>query len=477
MHQMMISVISAALLLPQMALAEPASNLLAIRGATLIDGTGRTPLKDAVVVIGNGKVECVGIVDDCPHAQGLPTLDARDRWVIPGLIDSHIHWQIWYEAELESDGSAKESGPYNRLSPETAARAARIYLANGITTVIDTGGEPWIKSEQRQVLDALVQSGKPTPRLLYSGWVNRKSVDASEPADAAALTKRLLEAGADGIKIRNGLSVDEYQAIVAEAEKFDRPVYGHTYYQQGTKFIDYTAEAAKAGVDGVFHVLGISPVTPENTPSFADIPLEDWQTWWLAGAELWLHTTDASMDELIAVMTGNQTWLQPTLVTEQTLIDPGYFREDSAWKWSPSTWEEMHDGSPQLVGEDLATYQRAYQKMQEFVRRFHEAGGMLVAGTDGIPVPGFGLQEELRLLVETGIPPMAVLQSATLNAAKAWRRSHEFGTLEPGKSADLVILEGDPLADIKQTANIWRVVRNGVVHVPTELLAESVEVE
>jgi imidazolonepropionase-like amidohydrolase len=133
----------------------------------------------------------------------------------------------------------------------------------------------------------------------------------------------------------------------------------------------------------------------------------------------------------------------------------------------------MHFGTPEYAGDDLATYQRAYRQMQEFVRRFHEAGGVLVAGTDGLPIPGFGMQEELRLLVEAGVPPLAALQAATRNAAAAWRRGDEFGTLEAGKAADLVILRGDPLADITQTTNIGHVVKAGVVFDPAELLEAS----
>jgi imidazolonepropionase-like amidohydrolase len=470
MRRLLVVATMLSFIVPSAVAATSLAPTFAITGATLIDGTGASPVADAVVLLRNGEIACAGTKEQCPAAAVDSTLDATGRWIIPGLFDTHMHWQIWYQP-AEAAG-AQGDAPVRRteLTAEAAARAAYIYLANGVTTVVDTGGSPWITERHRQVLDELAGSGRPAPRMLFSGWVNRKAVDAQEVGDAATLTRGLLKQGADGIKIRNGLTVEEYQAIVAEADRLGRPVYGHTYYQQDMTFVNYTSGAAQAGVDGVMHVLGIPPVPAGRMPSFEDLPPEDWEAWWLAGAELWLYADRASKQELIDVMVAHETWLQPTLVTEQGQIDPDYFRDHPAWAWSPMSVEEIRYGSPQFEGDDLATYQRAYRQMQDFVRRFHTAGGMLVAGTDGLPIPGFGMQEELRLLVEAGVPPMAALQAATRNAALAWRCADEYGTVEAGKAADLVILGGDPLVDITQTANIWRVVRAGVVLSPAELL-------
>ena len=430
---------------------------LAITGGTLIDGTGAPPVPDGVVTVRDGIVVCVGSRGDCPVDERAQIIDATGRWLIPGLIDTHIHWQAWYDAE-------------GKLSQERATRAARTYLANGITTVIDVGGQRWVTPDHRRVLREVLRSGEPAPRMLFSGWIDRRTVDSSESRDASVLARSLLDDGVDGLKIRNGLSVEEYEAIVAEADRMGRPVYGHTYYIGDREFIDHTAEAVEVGVDGVFHVLGIPPSAPDRNAPLPTEPMEDWETWWLAGAALWSYATDESMDALIRVMVENGAWLQPTLVTEQIPMKPDYYRDHPNWKHSPATWEEMHAGWPHFEGEELEQYRAAYGQMQKFVRLFQGAGGMIVAGTDGVPIPGFGLQEELRLLVEAGVPPMVALQSATRNAAVAWRWQDRIGTLEAGMAADLLILDGNPLEEIDNIAKIWRVVRAGTVHDPTVLL-------
>jgi imidazolonepropionase-like amidohydrolase len=430
---------------------------LAVVGGTLLDGTGAPPVSDAVVVIRDGHVACAGSRAACPVDADAQLLDAAGRWVIPGLIDSHIHWQIWYD----QDG---------RLAPEVAARAGRVYLANGVTTVVDVGGQRWVRPEHRAVLDRLRLNGDPVPRMLYSAWIDGRTLVQSEASDAGELARSLLDSDAAGVKIHNGLTMDDLQAIVRESHRAERPVYGHTYYQDGDQFLDYTLEAVRAGVDGIFHVLGIPPV-PAGTPlPDSDIPDEDWEAWWLAGAALWNHATDESMDALIRLMVERGTWLQPTLVTEEWVVVPDYFRVEDAWRHSPMTREEMNLGSPQYQGEDLEVYRAAYRQMMRFVRRFADQGGMLVAGTDGLPVPGFGIQEEMRLLVEAGVPPMEALRAGTRNAAVAWRWGDHIGTLEAGKEADLVILEGDPLVEIRNTRRIWRVVKAGRTYDPEVLL-------
>ena len=433
---------------------------MAITGAALIDGSGAPPVRNAVVVIQDGLVICAGSESECPLEEGTSTLDATGRWLTPGLIDSHIHWQIWYDGD-------------RRLSPATAARAARVYLANGITTVVDVGGQRWVGPEHRQVLGELARSGAPAPRMLFSGWIDRATVDETESKDARLLARDLLASGVDGIKIRDGLSPSEYEVIVAEADRAGRPVYGHTYFMGDREFIDYTAEAAVAGVDGVFHVLGIPPVASGQEPLLPMVPMDDWEAWWLAGAALWSHTSQESMDELIGVMVDHDTWLQPTLVSEWGLIEPGYFRDHPSWTHSPISREALRAGSPVYEGEELEQYRAAYRQMQRFVLRFQEAGGMLLAGTDGLPVPGFGLQEEMGLLAEAGVPPMVVLQSATRNAAAAWHWLDRIGTLEAGRAADLLILEGDPLEEMDNLKRIWRVMKGGIIYDPESLLAES----
>jgi imidazolonepropionase-like amidohydrolase len=435
---------------------------LSIIGATLIDGKGAEPIHNATVIIRDGAIECAGDRQHCTLDPNATILNATGKWLVPGFIDSHVHWQIWYDEQ-------------KALSPERAASAARLYLANGITTLIDVGGQRWVNGANRRVLDELQESGQPAPRMFYSGWIDRKVIEESGSRDAGVVATELLAGGAVGIKVHNGLNQQDYQRITAAADRTGHPVYGHTYYINENGFLNLTPEGLSAGVDGIFHILGIPPVSPQNMPLLPTEPMDNWQAWWLAGAKLWLHVNASDMDKLIDLMVSNQAWLQPTMVTEHTMIQPDYYRESPDWVHSPVSWENLQFGRPVLEGDDLFQYTAAYRQMETFVKRFYEAGGMVVAGTDGLPIPAFGLHEEVRLLIEAGLPPMAGLQSATRSAATAWHVQDQIGILQKGHAADLLILAGDPLLDITQTKNIWRVIQSGFVYDPEELLNQAVD--
>lgn len=428
----------------------------AVTGATVWTGTGAAPLADAVILVRQGVVECVGTRTDCPYAGGVREVDATGRWIIPGLSDTHVHLHAWFDGD-------------RRISPEAAARLGRIYLANGITSLMDVGGQVWVPPAEQAVLRGVERGGAPAPRMLFSAWIDRRAVDGSG-VSAGALARSVLASNAAGVKIRNGLSMEEIAEVVREADAFGAPVYGHTYDEVDGDFVDYTAEAVAMGVDGVFHVLGIPPVSGESRPPRPDLPEEDWEGWWLAGADLWNHATAEDMDRLVRRMVAEGAWLQPTLVTEESVVRPDWVGESPGWQYSPLDFDGFTMGWPAFSADELQVYESAYRRMQHFVLRFHRAGGMIVAGTDGLPVPGFGLHDELRLLVAAGLSPEEALLTATRNAAAAWGREDEFGTIAPGRSADLLMVGGNPLADINRTRDIWRVMRAGVLHDPAELL-------
>ena len=430
---------------------------LSITGATLIAGTDAGPIHNATLIIEGGEIRCIGRRAQCQVDSETTVIDATGKWLVPGLIDSHVHWQVWFDEK-------------KAMSGERAARAAKLYLANGVTTVVDVGGKRWVNGANRQVLDELASSGAPIPRIFYSGWIDGKEIEQSDSKNAGVIATDLLSSGAIGIKVHNGLDQHDYKLIVAAAERAGRPVYGHTYDVNEKGFLNLTSEALEAGVAGVFHVLGIPPVSPERMTALPVESKDDWQAWWVAGAKLWLHVTPKEMDELIELMTRKQAWLQPTLISENVLIQPDFYQDSPNWKHSPVSWESIRFGMPVLEGGDLEQYSAAYEQMEVFVRRFYEAGGMIVSGTDGLPLPAFGLHDELRLLSEAGIPTNAIIQSATRNAARAWRLEDQIGTLEQGRAADLLILNGDPLLDIAQTKNIWRIVKSGVVYSPVDLM-------
>jgi hypothetical protein len=116
-------------------------------------------------------------------------------------------------------------------------------LANGITTLVDVGGQRWVDGAIRRVLDELQAGDQPTPRMFFSGWIDRREIEVSDSKDAGALASELLAKGAVGIKVHNGLNQQDYERIVAAADRSGHPVYGHTYYMDANHFVDLSSEA------------------------------------------------------------------------------------------------------------------------------------------------------------------------------------------------------------------------------------------
>lgn len=420
---------------------------IAFTNVTLVDGTDAQARAGMTVLVAGNRIETIAPTDSLTLGPGVRIVDARHKYLIPGLFDTHVHFFVWFMGSADTTAAAM--------------RGAGVYLANGITTLIDVAGQRNREEPLMRVRAAVQASGRPIPRIHLSGRVDSLAVNRARAPDAGELADRLLADDIIGIKIHRGLDQADLRAVVAAAKRAGRLVYGHTYELRPTGIHDYTREAVEAGVDGLFHVMGIAPVRPtrEPTPPASTASSDEW---WLYGATRWLYVDTASADSLILLMVKQGTWLQPTLVTEELLVNIGEFWIDPAWRYAPPGSDPELTGIPRFGGTDLARYREAYQRMKWFVRRFYDAGGMVIAGTDGVRIPGFGLQDELRLLVEAGLPPLAALQAATRNAARAFRLDGEVGTIEPGKRADLVLLDADPLTDIHNTRRIAAVLIDGV---------------
>ena len=209
-----------------------------------------------------------------------------------------------------------------------------------------------------------------------------------------------------------------------------------------------------ADVDGVMHVSQIAPVPPHRVD---EVPAVNWDESLQAMAQLnvmeatrWLLADEASMDSVIASMVRRSAWLDPTLSPPEPNVPWASYL-------APRDWETLRTG---------------YQQMLRFVHRFYEGGGLIVAGTDD-DVRRPALASQLHELVDAGLTPMAALQSATRNAARALNWGESVGTIEVGKIADLVILDGDPLGDITNVQRVWMVVARGLILDRDSLLSQS----
>ena len=441
---------------------------LAIVGGSVWDGTG-APLRPATtVLVADGRIEAVSADLEVPP--GAERIDARGKFVMPGLIDMHVHVQLCGEDSLLA------------------------FLGTGVTSVRDLGSDV---STSLPLRDALAAGERPGPRMFVYGplldgepsvlrgalsSLVRPSGDI-EAGEAAI--EELIAAGVDGVKLYAGLRPELLEAMV-RAVGGRVPVTGHLGRT-------WASEAARAGIDCLEHVHATAyqdVARPEDRHGREDGNGANPQYWrWLC-----LGWANADLDaphvaELIELLVERGVAMSPTTVlitggwaTDEALSEPGQRYRPRVMSERMAEMRRVREQAaesgrlpPDLeIPDDVGKRARANEL--EFLRRLHAAGGTVVPSTDvgaaPMQVPGFSLHRELALLFEGGIAPSEVLGAATRVAAQVLRRGDELGTLEAGKLADVLVVDGDPLANIEDTRKVERVVRGGRVFEPSELLEQ-----
>lgn len=429
--------------------APDATAPLLIEGATLIDVTGGPVLPNSRVLIEGNRITEIGSADDFARPPGARVLDAQGKYLIPGLVDMHVHYgKPWIH---------------------------RLYLANGVTTVRDLGGAVERLTTLRQ---EIAVGNILAPRLFISGMpINQRSVRASGSTSAREMAAKMIEAGVDGIKV-TGYSVEELREIVEVAHAAGLRVYGHTGPTTG-KVGPGARAAVEAGLDGIEHgtslledsLDGEIPLPGDYDPSNWDQLFRHWY------GPMNQRVDPTKLDDLARLMAERDVYFSPTLVTMQRnfeLVGTPQLQADPSRRY-------MVEAGPARFGAFNDEERREWTKnlglMRQAVKTFQEAGGLLLVGTDspGAVFPGWGLHQELELFVEAGLTEMEALQTATVNAAKVLGKESELGALQVGQYADLVILDGDPLENIQNTQRIHRVIYNGKVLDPAALLQENLE--
>jgi imidazolonepropionase-like amidohydrolase len=444
------------------------SEPLAITGATLIDGTGRSPRADMTVLVEGGRFSRIGPSSATPVPDGAQVVDGRGRFLIPGLSDMHVHVQ----------------GPDRQHSA--------LFVAAGVTTVLDLGGQlPDLLAHR-----AAIESGRTLgPRLYFTGPLLEEGepfagfAHMSQRIDALRIedeVERLADAGVDGIKLYITVRPETARRACARAHARRLPVFMH---QQAT----WGAEAVEAGVDCVEHMMVFGALAPPHLRP-ADVskltPFEYGAWMWR-----WLPDVDTGSDEvarLLDRMIAAGTALDPTLVL--FAARPGAFGDDvgdtsmddpERTPLSPllparvreellHRWAERRGAAARASDTARERARRGWRVLLDLVGRFHRGGGTVLAGTD-CPnvaiVSGYSIHRELELLVRAGLSPMDALLAATRRPAERLGQTAVFGAIAPGLSADLLVLAADPLADIRHTRRIERVVVRGRPYEPTAILA------
>ena len=408
---------------------------VAITHVTVIDGRDSLPRRDETVVIEGRRIKAVGRTAVPANARRV---DGRGKYLIPGLWDLHVHTVV---------PGARDVLP--------------LYVANGVTGVRDLGGD-W--GEVSGFRTAIRNGTLVGPRIVAAGPYLEGNpqpiahLTVHNPADAAAAVDSLARLGVDLAKLHTGLTRESYFAALRAARARGLPTAGHVPRTVGAH------AASDSGLGSIEHLLGIPvPCTPAESLALA--PRFEVQ------AALG-RCSSAPLEPLVAALVRNRTRVVPTFTAQyQVALWPGRKLPGDRYAGHlPDTLRRYVAGIFPMPDSIPPGAERTGQAM--FARRLaqvgalHRAGVVILPGTDApLPnsPPGYGLHQELEWLVRAGMSPWAALKAATLDAAEFLGLADSLGTIEPGKVADLVLLDRNPLQDIRNTRRIRIVLAAGRV--------------
>lgn len=422
--------------------------VVALTHVRVVDGTGAAPMEDQTVLLRDGKIAAVGRTVAVPA--GARTIDLTGHTVIPGLVGLHDH------SYYTSSGRAVQlntSGP-------------RMYLGSGVTTIRTTGSRsPYEELNLRWLIDSGRVAG---PRMYVtgpyltgesgvSGMYNVKTV-----ADARRVVAYWASEGVSWLKFYTTVSREAMKAVIDEAHKHGVKVTGHLCS------VTYK-EAVGLGIDnlehGLFASTDYSPTKkPDECPNDA---MASYAT---------LDVNSAAVKETFDVMIRNRVPMTSTLVVyelfvpnrpplEQRVMDAMSTEVRAEYLMSRSRLAE-----PGSFGITPDVFRRAMAYELAFVR----AGGLLAAGVDptgnGGALPGFGDQRNYELLIEAGFTPVEAVQIMTANGARVLGAYERFGSITPGKIADIVVIRGNPIATPAEIRNVVTVFKDGIGYDSVRLL-------
>ncbi|HEY7684328.1 MAG TPA: amidohydrolase family protein [Gemmatimonadales bacterium] len=416
---------------------------IALVGGNIISGAGDAVLRDAVIVVHDGRIETVAPREGFTLPRSAAVVDVSGSWIIPGLIDGHGHVERW---------------------------ALGRYVAAGVTTVRDVHGE---QDSILSLREEVGLGGLVAPRIYSAGamidgppatYSNATEVRSAEQARRAVDARAV--SGVDFLKVYTHITPDLLRPIIGEAGTFNLKVTAHLGLTDAVT-------AARLGVGGIEHLSGVpEAASPKPDRFFAEHRASFWRGWTYF-EKSWAGLDSAALNKVALILAETHVVCVPTLVLHETysrLDDPATLNNpdlrtvpDSILKrWN---LQEMVSRAGWTTAEYPAF--RASRNNQDlFLREFRAAGGRIVAGTDAsnqLMVPGLGLHTELELLVNAGLTPVDAIATATRNAAQLLG-ADSLGLIAPGKLADLVVLSANPLSDIRNTRTVQRVMVRGQLY-------------
>jgi imidazolonepropionase-like amidohydrolase len=459
-------------LLPALAIAQTASHLsprvkpfvredastIVLAHVRVIDGTGAAAKADQSVVIRDGKIVAMGDASSTKTPDGAKILDLTGRSVIPGLVGMHDH--MYYPAPL---------GP-PAMYPEHATSFPRLYLAGGVTTIRTTGSvEPYTDLELKKSIDSGVSIGPKIhvtgPYFEGPGSFTPQMHELKDADDARRTAEYWVSEGVTSFKAYMHLTPDELAAIVKVAHSHGLKVTGHLCS------IGFR-EAASIGIDDLEHGIFadsefVQGRKPDTCPDGRDTVEE---------SLLNLDATAGPLHDTIRDLISKHVAVTSTLPVFETIVPNRAPIEPRVLDAMLPESRIQYLTRRSLISDGAAKsrWPALLKKEMEFEHEFAKEGGLLLAGLDptgyGGVIAGFGDQREVELLVEAGFTPLEAIHIATSNGAEFLGEQNQIGTIAPGKVADIVVISGDPSANIKDIENVEIVFKDGVGYDSAKLI-------
>ena len=444
--------------------APPPPPPMAIVGATLVDGSGGAAVANAVVVMRDGRIACAGSRAACPVPPDADTVGARGKWVVPGLIDTHVHFSQtgWVDGRPDAL-DLRDRYPYETVQAELRARPERFfrsYLCSGVTSVFDVGGYPWTLELQDRTARSTT-----APRVVAAGsllstidfWLNLPD-------------QRQFIYMADEATVRQAVRAHKAWHAAAIKVWYIMPPQPPDTARVSALVHAAGEEARQLGLPLIVHATGLWEAKDALR----------------AGAHVLVHSVWSAPvdDEFLALARRQGTIYVPTLIV------PDGYRQVAARRFArdrqplacvdPATRAKVlatdtvalaQRPSDSLVAARTTRTARSLAQAQENLKRVRDAGIPIALGTDAgnpLTLHGASVFMELEAMQASGLTPRDVLVAATANAARALGLD-STGTIAPGNVADLLVVDADPLVDIRNVREIALVVRRGEIYTRHEL--------
>jgi imidazolonepropionase-like amidohydrolase len=428
--------------------AQVPADALVIRGGWLFDGTGDNVVRNRGIVIRDSVFVQVNTPLDEALLAGAQVVElGDDDYIVPGMFDLHAH----YALDLRGEGRVDDDRAYSTL-----------FLANGVTSTFPAGEvnpekmrDLRIRIERGQQVGARLFNSGPYFGTARSGW--------SQEITADSIRKEVdywIGQGAHGFKAK-GIGPQQLKALIDAAHRHGATVTGHL--DSGFRNSSNPRDAILMGIDRIEHFEGGDAMTPDRS-AYASL--------------VEMKPDMPEFERIVKLYIERGTYYDATVSAYGywALRDPPvyeYFQPEMHYL-TPYARQLVQSRLPRAVNQQ---FERIYWVKRDLIKKFYDLGGghLITLGTDhpswGEFFSPFSVHRELHVLVLAGIPPAAVLKIATINPARALKVDDRLGTIERGKLADLVIMRGNPLIDIRSTRHVWQVVKHGVLYDASALLA------